>query len=152
MENNKVKVRIYGQEYTVSGERDEETILRIAEYVDQQMREIGKYYQGTQTGALATLAAVNIADEMYQKREELESMKKEISELKEECEHYMNMWEDAKKSFTQYKERANDAKEEAGNKEQRIKDLEAKISEFESAYFDLQMENIQLKNKLTKYE
>jgi len=152
MENNKVKVRIYGQEYTISGEREEWTILKVAEYVDSQMREIAKYCVGTQPGALATLAAVNIADEMFQKKDEVEVLFKKVDESKRECDRYMELWEEAKKSFAQYKERANDAKEEVGNAESRIKDLEAKISEFESAYFDLQMENMQLKNKLSKYE
>ena len=34
MEDNKVTVRIYGQEYTISGERDPETIQEIAAYVE----------------------------------------------------------------------------------------------------------------------
>ena len=44
MEDNKVKVRIYGQEYTISGERDEETIIEIADYVDGKMREISRFF------------------------------------------------------------------------------------------------------------
>ena len=44
MEDNKVKVRIYGQEYTISGERDEETIIEIAGYVDNKMREISRFF------------------------------------------------------------------------------------------------------------
>ena len=45
MEDNKVKVRIYGQEYTISGERDEETIAKHIIYVlenneDGMMQEI----------------------------------------------------------------------------------------------------------------
>ena len=31
MDNTKVRVRIYGQEYTISGERDETTISAIAQ-------------------------------------------------------------------------------------------------------------------------
>ena len=34
MESNKVKVRIYGQEYTIAGEKDEESIKRIASHWD----------------------------------------------------------------------------------------------------------------------
>ena len=43
MEDNKVTVRIYGQEYTISGERDPETIQEIAAYVDEKMKEISKF-------------------------------------------------------------------------------------------------------------
>ena len=41
MENmgTKVKVRIYGQDYTIAGDREEETIKEIAAYVDEKMRE-----------------------------------------------------------------------------------------------------------------
>lgn len=39
MEDRKVGVRIYGQDYTISGERDEQTIVEIAAYVDAKMRE-----------------------------------------------------------------------------------------------------------------
>ena len=44
MADNKVKVKIYGQEYTISGERDEQTIIEIAEYVDTKMREISRFF------------------------------------------------------------------------------------------------------------
>ena len=39
MENNKVNVRIYGQEYTIAGEKDEETIRKIASHVNDKMRQ-----------------------------------------------------------------------------------------------------------------
>ena len=39
MEDNRVKVRIYGQDYIISGERDEETIREIAAFVDSSIRE-----------------------------------------------------------------------------------------------------------------
>ena len=44
MEDRKACVRIYGQDYTISGERDEKTIIKIAAYVDEKMREISKYF------------------------------------------------------------------------------------------------------------
>lgn len=60
MEDNRVKVRIYGQDYIISGERDEETIREIADYVDSSIREVSKYFSGNVQGSLAVLAAVNI--------------------------------------------------------------------------------------------
>ena len=42
MEDNRVKVRIYGQDYIISGERDEETIREIAASVDSSIREVRK--------------------------------------------------------------------------------------------------------------
>ena len=68
MEDNKVKVRIYGQEYTISGERDEETIIEIAGYVDNKMREISRFFSSSIPGSLAVLASINIADELFESK------------------------------------------------------------------------------------
>ena len=59
----RVKVRIYGQDYTIAGDRDEETIRRIADYVDEKMREVGRNFATNAQGSMAVLASVNIADE-----------------------------------------------------------------------------------------
>ena len=77
MEDNKVKVRIYGQEYTISGERDEETIIEIADYVDDKMREISRFFSSNIPGSLAVLASINIADELFSIREETARIKEE---------------------------------------------------------------------------
>ena len=53
MEDRKVGVRIYGQDYTISGERDEQTIVEIAAYVDAKMREIGRFFAGGAQGAFS---------------------------------------------------------------------------------------------------
>ena len=62
MENNKVKVRIYGQEYTIAGERDEETIRKVADHVNEKMRELGRGFSSNGQGTLAVLTALNIAE------------------------------------------------------------------------------------------
>jgi len=61
-----VKVSIYGTEYRVSGEADEEYIRGIAEYVDQTMREISRQGRHISPSRIAVLAAFNIADELFQ--------------------------------------------------------------------------------------
>ena len=40
MENNKVKVKIYGQEYVISGAKSREEIIQVAAHVDVRMQEI----------------------------------------------------------------------------------------------------------------
>lgn len=150
MEDNKVKVRIYGQEYTISGERDEETIIEIADYVDDKMREISRFFSSNIPGSLAVLAAINIADELFEAREETEKVKEEKAQLEKDAENYLKMWDEAKKSFAQYKEGANRAGEEKKTLEEKCRQLEERCSEFESSYFDVQMENIRLKDQLDK--
>ena len=65
MENNgtRVKVRIYGQDYTIAGDRDEETIKAIAACVDEKMREVGRNYASNAQGSLAVLAAYSAASQ-----------------------------------------------------------------------------------------
>ena len=67
MENmgTKVKVRIYGQDYTIAGDREEETIKEIAAYVDEKMREVGRNFATNAQGSLAVLAAINVTDEFF---------------------------------------------------------------------------------------
>ena len=150
MEDSKVKVRIYGQEYTISGERDEETIVEIADYVDGKMREISRFFSSNIPGSLAVLAAINIADELFEAREETEKVKEEKAQLEKDAENYLKMWDEAKKSFAQYKEGTNRAGEEKKTLEEKCRQLEERCSEFESSYFDVQMENIRLKDQLDK--
>lgn len=152
MEDRKVAVRIYGQDYTVSGERDENTIIEIAAYVDAKMREIARFFSGGTQGSLAVLAAVNIADEYFESKEKLAELTEAKAQMEKDAQHYMKMWDEAKRSFQQYKEEAAKAAEERRESEEKYRSLEAKCSEFESSYFDLQMENVQLKNELEKLQ
>ncbi|MBR3035139.1 MAG: cell division protein ZapA, partial [Firmicutes bacterium] len=56
-ERNTVAVKIYGQEYNISGETSREHIMRVADYVDSKMQEIGDAVNTSNTG-VAVLAAV----------------------------------------------------------------------------------------------
>ena len=150
MEDKKASVRIYGQDYTISGERDEEAIVEIAAYVDEKMREIAKFFSGGPTGSLAVLAAVNITDELFEAREKIEKFEADIAKIEGETQHYEKMWEEAKKSFAQYKEEAAKTQDQRKENEDKVKELEDRCAEFENSYFDLQMENIKLKNELEK--
>ena len=150
MEDSKVKVRIYGQENTISGERDADAIREIADHVNEKMRELSRSCSTNGQGNLAVLTAINIADEYYEAKAETERLKEANERLRRDTEHYLRMWEDAKKNFSQYQESAAKAQEEKKVSEERYKELEARCSEFENSFFDLQMENLQLKSQLEK--
>ena len=152
MEDRRACVRIYGQDYTISGERDEETIREIAAYVDEKMREISKYFTGGAPGSLAVLAAVNIADEYFDAKSEIAALEAKAHQTEKDSEHYMKMWDEAKKSFMQYKEEAAKSAEDRKQSDEKYRKLEEKCNEFENSYFDLQMENVQLKNELEKLQ
>ena len=152
MEDRRACVRIYGQDYTISGERDEETIREIAAYVDEKMREISKYFTGGAPGSLAVLAAVNIADEYFDAKSEIAALEAKAHQTEKDSEHYMKMWDEAKKSFMQYKEEAAKSAEDRKQSDEKYRKLEEKCNEFENSYFDLQMENVRLKNELEKLQ
>ena len=181
MESNKVRVKIYGQEYVIAGEQTREHIIKVAGYVDSKMREIEKAVKSGQVSMLAVLSAVNVADEYFAMFDSISELKKTNEQLEKDVEHYVQMWEDAKRSFLQYKEDAQavsrkketlknsltekeqevaDLKtmlEEAEDKakkdaETEIQKLEEKLKEIENNYFDLQMENVQLKSEVERFK
>ena len=153
MENmgTRVKVRIYGQDYTIAGDREEETIKAIAAYVDEKMREVGRNFATNAQGSLAVLAAINVADEYFGAKEQIAELTAAKEQMENDAQHYLKMWDEAKKSFLQYKESAARNSEEKREAEERYRQLQEKCSEFENSFFDLQMENIRLKSELDKY-
>lgn len=199
--NNKVTVMISGQEYTISGEKPRDHIIKVAAYVDEIMKNIDTANQSIPTTKLAILAAVNITDEFFSLKDGYSELATEKEQLEKDKDHYIQLWDEAKKSFLQYKEDAQsaaDQKESAKsalndkmkevellrdelnernskitsleNKVQNfterlkatqegettstetIKEWEDKYKEIEGSYFELQMENIQLKNDLERYK
>ncbi|MGF6375286.1 cell division protein ZapA [Clostridiales Family XIII bacterium PM5-7] len=148
--DNKVTVKIYGQEYIIAGDKSEEEILRIADYVDTKIRLISKVAGESAAGSIAILSAINIAEEYFDTQNQIEQLKTTKAQLENDSKYYLKMWEDAKKNFIQYKENMNEMKHERKETEERFKELEAKCSEYENSFFDLQMENIRLKSELEK--
>ncbi|MBE7410617.1 MAG: cell division protein ZapA [Leptospiraceae bacterium] len=64
----KVEAKIYGSEYLISGSDSKEYILELTDYVDQKMRELAAMSPGISVQKLAVLSAVNIADELFQEK------------------------------------------------------------------------------------
>ena len=151
MENIKVNVRIYGQEYTIAGEKSEDEIRDIAAYVNDKMRELGRNFTGNGQGTLAVLTAINIADEYFDAQATIKQLEESKQQQEKETEHYLKMWDEAKKNFSTYKENAVKAAEEKRESDDKYKELEERCKEFENSFFDLQMENLQLKTALDKY-
>jgi cell division protein ZapA len=63
---SRIKVNIYGNEYSIMGEAEPEYILKLAEYINNKMVEIGKTITSGNKTQVAILAALNIADEYFQ--------------------------------------------------------------------------------------
>lgn len=69
MNSNKVKVTILGQVYTIEADASSGYISRIAEYVNSKMEEVAKNISKASPQQIAILAALNIADELFQTKD-----------------------------------------------------------------------------------
>ena len=58
------------------------------------------------------------------------------------------MWEQTKKQVTDLKEKMSNEVDRQSQSNEDQKKLQEKLVEMENAYFDLQMENVNLKNEL----
>ncbi len=74
-----INVRIMDSEYTVTGNVDEEYTKEIAKYVDQKMREIADKLSYPSSAKVAILAALNIADELFDERKTRSELMEELS-------------------------------------------------------------------------
>ena len=66
-----VKAEIFGQTYTISGELDEDYVLKLARFVDEKMRAVANATATVDTQKVAVLAALAIADELHSAQRDL---------------------------------------------------------------------------------
>ncbi len=88
---NRVRVNIYGEEYTVRSDGDEDYIRSVSDYVDRKMREISDKITNKSPARVAILAALNITDE-YFKEKKLEN--KDISSFEKRASDIITMLDD----------------------------------------------------------
>ena len=67
---NEVEVEVFGQKHTVIGAGEPEYIKEIAAYVDQAMVRLASNMRTATAAKLATLVAINFADELFRLRKE----------------------------------------------------------------------------------
>lgn len=95
MATGQIRVNIFGSEYTLVSDSDENYVKEIAQYIDQKMREIDRNQSIRSTAKVAILAALNITDELFQERlyrqklleqldEEAKRLNRELAEVLEE--------------------------------------------------------------------
>jgi cell division protein ZapA len=85
-----VQVEIFGEVYTVRGSDENGYLQELADLVDRKMREVAEHVKGD-TARIAILAALNLADELFQIQSRQEGERVEIREkvaaLTEELTH-----------------------------------------------------------------
>jgi chromosome segregation ATPase len=69
-------------------------------------------------------------------------------QLDNDVKHYIQLWEQSKKQVTDLKDKMSSEVDRQTQNSEDQKKLQEKLVEMENAYFDLQMENVNLKNEL----
>lgn len=193
---NTVNVIIYGQEYTISGDMARDYILKLADHLDEKMKEVGEG-SGEAYSKIAVLAGMLVADEYFNAQEKADSMEVRNVQLDQNAKNYEKLWAELKQNFAQYKEemaslgtvkenlqkfasekeaQANALSQELAQQQKfnnelrnrieeliaqqqaaegvpteaqkHIEELENRCRDIESSFFDIQMENIHLKNEI----
>ena len=140
MEKCKADVTICGNDYVLSGDKSEDKIKEIAKYVDDELRHTSKLLNSNPNYRSAVLTAIN--------SHLLLKLQTENHQLDNDVKHYISLWEDAKLQVSDLKDKMTTASDLNVQESEKYKELEAKCGELENAYFDLQMENTNLKNEI----
>lgn len=80
---NKVTIKISGVEYNLKGRENEAYLVNLASYVDGKIKDIAGNNKSLSSTASATLASINIADELFKGDIEIEGLLKKNSALEE---------------------------------------------------------------------
>jgi cell division protein ZapA (FtsZ GTPase activity inhibitor) len=67
-----IRVEIFGQTYSVKAGADPSYVEKLAAYVDEQMKEVSRSTGAVDSVRIAVLGALNLADECFRLRRELE--------------------------------------------------------------------------------
>ena len=80
-----IRVEIYNQTYSIRSDGDSEYIMRLADFVDERMREIAHGTLTVDSLKVAILAALHIADELHRLKAVHESVDQQLAARSAEC-------------------------------------------------------------------
>ena len=80
-----IRVEIYNQTYNIRSDGDNEYIMRLAEYVDGKMRDISSGTLTVDSLKVAILAALHIADEFHQLKNQQQQSDAQLASRSAEC-------------------------------------------------------------------
>jgi cell division protein ZapA (FtsZ GTPase activity inhibitor) len=103
-DSNRVNVTIFKREYTVSGSKPRDHIIKVADHVDNVMTDISGRAGDASMSSIAVLTAVNIADDLFVAKDSINDKEVEKEQLQKDIAHYIQLWEEAKRNFLRHKE------------------------------------------------
>ncbi len=148
MDKNRADVLICGSSYVLSSDKSEERIKTIAKYVDEELRHTSRVLNVNPNYKAAILASLNIAETLMDTSDKLIHLQSDYLQLENDVKHYSSLLEQSKKQIAELKDKISaDADRQIQSSEDQKK-LKEKLTELESAYFDLQKENVSLRNAI----
>ena len=88
--DTKIEVRIFGQTYQIKAGADSDHIKRLAQYVDEKMRDIASGTPTVDTLKIAVLAALNITEELFQLKRQKREGDKELERRAEKLNQILD--------------------------------------------------------------
>ena len=85
-----IPVEIHGQRYPIRTSLDQDYVARLAAYVDEKIRVAGETTPTGDSLRLAVLAALNIADELFRRRDEDDTASSQIAQRAGELERLVD--------------------------------------------------------------
>lgn len=130
-EKRKINIVIDGRNFTVVGSETDEYVKALAKYVDKKIKELANKNDRLCQTSTATLAALNIADELYKTKEILIDLENQAKEPMEKYDDLNSELEISKES---------------------IKSLEKENIELKSNLLSAKMDNESMDKQIKKYE
>lgn len=85
-----IQVEIYNQTYSIRSDGDNDYIQQLARYVDEKMRAISSGTLTVDSLKVAILAALHIADEFHQAKEEHAQSDAQLGSRSSECSEMLD--------------------------------------------------------------
>ena len=89
-EGRLIPVEIHGQRYPIRTSLDQDYVTRLAAYVDEKIRAAADTTPTGDSLRLAVLAALNIADELFRRRDEDNAASGQIAQRAGELERLLD--------------------------------------------------------------
>ncbi|SET49852.1 cell division protein ZapA [Natronincola peptidivorans] len=169
---NKVIIKINGQDYQIIGTEPKDYLLKVGNFVDEQMDCIAKHNNKLSTSMIAVLTSINIADQFLKMQNQFDTIKKEhadpLNELEQLKNHYnialkeleekresLQLLQKQAEELMSYKEKIeteNKAlKEKLHNNEEDLVNAEAIINDLQNKLFENQIKLVQMRKDLEEY-
>lgn len=79
-----VRVQIFGQDYFIKSDEEEDYILAVARLVDERMRKVAESTSSAGTVSIAVLAALNLAADYLKAQERSQSLQERVGKRSQE--------------------------------------------------------------------